>query len=142
MTILTRLAGDYRKNFGNNRRARVLGMTFLFCVVGCGGFLWGMTPGRDQRIRMKGDIATIDGALEKFKGDFGMYPRGMEGLVVLTTRPAKNLEKWEGPYLKAIPKDPWGKDYVYRTPGKYGSVFEVVSLGPDGKSGTWDDYRE
>lgn len=37
-------------------------------------------------------------------------------------------------YLKAIPTDPWGQAYQYRKPGQYGGrVFDLYSLGPDGK---------
>jgi general secretion pathway protein G len=43
--------------------------------------------------------------------------------------------KWTGPYLrKAVPNDPWGRPYVYRSPGTRGD-FDVVSFGKDGVSG-------
>ena len=35
---------------------------------------------------------------------------------------------------KAVPKDPWGRDYVYRSPGEHGE-FDLVSLGRDGRVG-------
>ena len=44
-------------------------------------------------------------------------------------------EKWDGPYIKpAVPKDPWGNDYVYTSPGEHGD-FDLVSYGADGQPG-------
>ncbi len=42
--------------------------------------------------------------------------------------------KWRGPYLskQTIPKDPWGQDYQYKTPGDHGP-FDIYSLGASGK---------
>ena len=37
-------------------------------------------------------------------------------------------------------KDPWGNDYIYEFPGKHNSSsFDLLSMGPDGRSGTEDD---
>jgi general secretion pathway protein G len=42
---------------------------------------------------------------------------------------------WAGPYLdKGVPKDPWGRDYVYKSPGEYGP-YDLLSLGADGVPG-------
>ena len=39
------------------------------------------------------------------------------------------------PYLKkALPNDPWGRPYVYRTPGQR-AEFDLFSYGRDGKAG-------
>jgi general secretion pathway protein G len=35
---------------------------------------------------------------------------------------------------KAIPKDPWSRDYTYRSPGEHGE-FDLFSLGRDGREG-------
>ena len=59
------------------------------------------------------------------------------GVAALTSRPAGLTEtQWHGPYLDAaIPKDPWGHDYVYACPGVHNTNgFDVYSLGPDGAS--------
>jgi general secretion pathway protein G len=50
-------------------------------------------------------------------------------------RPA-NEPKWSGPYLrKDVPLDPWGKPYIYKTPGEKGGDFDLLSLGKDGQPG-------
>ena len=82
-------------------------------------------------------IAAFTTALETFKVDSGRFPSTAEGLAVLTARPADLTEKqWRGPYLDAaIPKDPWGHDYVYRYPGIHNTNgFDIYSCGLDGVS--------
>jgi len=37
-------------------------------------------------------------------------------------------------YLVVMPQDPWGADYVYRSPGQSGR-FDLISLGADGQPG-------
>ena len=40
------------------------------------------------------------------------------------------------PYLKKnIPKDPWGNDYVYESPGKEGRDYDLYSFGGDNSEG-------
>ena len=43
---------------------------------------------------------------------------------------------WNGPYLKkkTLPKDPWGNDYRYVSPGVHGS-YDISSLGADNREG-------
>jgi type II secretory pathway pseudopilin PulG len=43
--------------------------------------------------------------------------------------------KWNGPYLqKQVPLDPWGRAYMYRSPGQ-GGDFDLSSNGNDGQPG-------
>jgi hypothetical protein len=78
-------------------------------------------------------IRQIDGALETLNLEQGRYPTQAEGLQALVDRPKEN---WTG-YLKSLPKDPWGNDYIYRYPGRYKTnSFDLYSLGEDGRSTT------
>ncbi len=81
-------------------------------------------------------IGEFEGTLDLYKLDVGRYPDGQEGLQALVQAPSTAGDRWRGPYLKkkAVPKDPWGNDYVYAAPGKHGN-FDIVSLGADGKEG-------
>jgi general secretion pathway protein G len=81
-------------------------------------------------------IGEFEGTLDLYKLDVGRYPDGQEGLQALVQAPSGAGDRWRGPYLKkkAVPKDPWGNDYVYTAPGKHGN-FDIVSLGADGKEG-------
>jgi general secretion pathway protein G len=80
-------------------------------------------------------IESFSTALDLFYLDVGRYPTANEGLTALVQRPA-NSQTWNGPYLKggAVPADPWGNSYIYRTPVER-SAFEIVSLGSDGQQG-------
>ncbi|MBM3790348.1 MAG: type II secretion system protein GspG [Acidobacteria bacterium] len=80
-------------------------------------------------------IKEIEGALQLFSFDVGRFPNSAEGLEALVRNPG-NLEAWNGPYLSKaqLPMDPWGKPYVYRSPGMHGD-FDLFSYGPDGMEG-------
>ena len=89
------------------------------------------------RSEVKVARAQIDGlnkALDQYRLDAGHYPNTEQGLAALCARPGDE-PKWAGPYLaKGVPKDPWGNEYVYRSPGEHGE-FDLSSLGRDGKPG-------
>jgi general secretion pathway protein G len=68
----------------------------------------------------------------------GRYPDSGEGLEALIRNPG-SVDSWKGPYLaKEMPKDPWGRPYMYRSPGTHGD-FDLFSLGADGAEGSEDD---
>lgn len=79
------------------------------------------------------DIKNLETALDLFYLDVGRYPTEDEGLKALTQQP-ENLPNWGGPYLKKPPKDPWGRDYVYKFPGEHGP-YDIMSYGADGQAG-------
>lgn len=78
-------------------------------------------------------------ALDNYRLDNGFYPTTEQGLEALRERPARapTPANWRGPYLrKAVPPDPWGRPYVYRSPPEGGGAgFELKTLGADGVPG-------
>ena len=83
------------------------------------------------------DIKTISAALKMYRLDNGDYPTTEQGLGALSKRPTSGPEpiNWqEDGYLAQPPKDPWGRQYVYQSPGRTGA-FELSSYGKDGKPG-------
>jgi general secretion pathway protein G len=80
-------------------------------------------------------IESLTSALDLYALDTGQYPSNSEGLEALMQRPG-SVASWNGPYLKgnAVPKDPWGKSYVYRSPGQHGA-YDILSYGADGQEG-------
>lgn len=71
-------------------------------------------------------------ALHRYKTDIGDFPaedRGLGGLVN-----DAGSAGWRGPYVRSLPKDLWGHDYVYRFP-KSDAEPEVLSYGADGAPG-------
>ena len=90
--------------------------------------------GKSERGTAKAQIEGLAKALDAYRLDTGRYPSTEQGLNALMARPADE-PKWSGPYLqKAVPPDPWGRGYVYRSPGQAGD-FDLLSLGKDGQAG-------
>jgi len=86
---------------------------------------------------VKTAAAQLDGlgkALDSYRLDTGHYPTNEQGLNALWVKPADE-PRWWGPYLKkAPPKDPWGREYLYKAPGEHGD-YDLSSLGKDGREG-------
>jgi general secretion pathway protein G len=80
-------------------------------------------------------IQSFGSALDLFNLDTGRYPSSAEGLTALVQSPG-TIPAWNGPYLKGgvLPNDPWGKSYVYRSPGEHGP-YDIMSYGSDGQEG-------
>lgn len=90
--------------------------------------------GRSEINAAKAQIDALEKALDQYRLDTGRYPSTELGLNALVQRPA-NEPKWNGPYLKkAVPLDPWGRPYVYKSPGE-GGDFDIASYGKDGQPG-------
>lgn len=87
----------------------------------------------------KSDLSTLSLALDAYALAAGRYPSTNQGLDALVTKPVDAPEPiaWRGPYVRgAIPLDPWGKPYVYRSPGAENpESFDLLSLGRDGQPG-------
>jgi general secretion pathway protein G len=89
--------------------------------------------GKGKQAAARAQIELLGQALDQYRLDAGVYPNTQEGLKALMTNPG--VEKWEGPYLKKnLPLDPWGKEYLYQSPGTHGE-FDLYSYGRDGKPG-------
>ena len=80
-------------------------------------------------------IQSFASAIDLFYLDAGRFPSSAEGLAALVQRTG-DVASWNGPYLKGgnVPNDPWGKPYVYRSPGEHGS-YDIISYGADGQQG-------
>ena len=99
--------------------------------------------GKTNTARIKATRSSIESlktTLGLFEMHAGRFPTTDEGLDSLLDKPADlNDDEWEGPYLKEWPKDSWGEDFIYRSPGEVNSDFDLISMGPDKKEGTDDD---
>ena len=84
----------------------------------------------------RSQIELLGAALDSYRLDTGSYPTSEQGLQALQVRP-EGAHVWNGPYLRrAVPADPWGRAYVYRSPGEESSIgFELLSYGLDGQPG-------
>jgi len=94
--------------------------------------------GRPDQARVtaaQSDLRSLANALDIYRLDNFQYPSTDQGLQALATKPSgfpepKNYNP-DG-YIKKLPTDPWGSEYVYeRTEGG----FSLFSLGADGAEG-------
>jgi general secretion pathway protein G len=96
-----------------------------------------------RRARAEADISVFDGALERFYLRLQRYPATEEGLRVLYFAPEDYEGDWEPLLKKPLFKDPWGNDYVYRSPGlQSGMPYEILSYGKDGQEGGEGDAAD
>jgi general secretion pathway protein G len=89
----------------------------------------------------KSDITALENALDMYNLDNSIYPTTDQGLEALVSEPestptARNYR--DGGYIKRLPQDPWGNDYILNNPGENGKI-DVLSVGLDGEEGTEDD---
>ena len=103
-------------------------------------------PGEAKQVKARMDIASLETALKMYKLDSGVYPGTEQGLQALVEKPETGVvpKKWKkGGYLEKgkVPKDPWGNDYVYLSPGLKGD-FDIISYGADGAPGGEDENMD
>ena len=68
-------------------------------------------------------------ALDMYYTDCGSYPSGLDGLV----SGGGDCENWgPDPYMKKVPRDPWGTDFIYEVDG---GSYILISLGQDRREG-------
>ena len=97
-----------------------------------------------KRTAAQVQIREIEQALDMYKLDSGMYPTTEQGLEALINKPTTSPEpkRWkDGGYLRKLPVDPWGNNYVYRQPGDHGE-FDLFSYGADGEEGGDGDGKD
>jgi general secretion pathway protein G len=97
--------------------------------------------GKSERKAAKAQIEAFGKALDTYRLDTGRYPSSEQGLAALTNKLDAD-SRWDGPYLdKSVPLDPWGRAYIYRSPGQEAD-FDLLSLGKDGQSGGEGDNAD
>ena len=92
-----------------------------------------------KAVKAKVDILSIETALKLYKLDNGNYPTTEQGIAALVEKPSTEpvpLNWKEKGYLEKakVPKDPWGKEYLYLSPGIHDD-YDLISYGADGVPG-------
>ena len=103
-------------------------------------------PGEARQMKVRLDIQNLETALKLYKLDNGPYPGTEQGLQALVEMPESGTipKKWKkGGYLEKgrVPKDPWGNDFIYLSPGLKGD-FDIISYGADGVPGGEDENKD
>ncbi len=131
---------------GKRRNEKGFTLIELMVVIVILGILAGLIvprimgrPEEARQAKARIQIESIETALKLYKLDNGSYPTTEQGLQALVEPPevGELAESWrEGGYLEKgkIPKDPWGEEYVYLSPGTQGD-FDLMSYGADGEPG-------
>ena len=103
-------------------------------------------PGEARQMKVRLDIQNLETALKLYKLDNGSYPGTEQALQALVEMPEAGTlpKKWKkGGYLEKgrVPKDPWGNDFTYLSPGLKGD-FDIISYGADGVPGGEDENKD
>jgi general secretion pathway protein G len=104
----------------------ILGM--LATLVG--PTIWGHFK-KSQITIARQQISSYSQALDAYRLDLGKYPKSLDSLL----KNDSNNNAWNGPYIKELPKDPWGNVYQYQAPGKHNKDYDLYSFGGDGREG-------
>lgn len=122
------------KNLRRNKGFTLIEMLIVIVIIGL--LLSLVAPnlmdGADKAKRQvaSAQLKNIETALETFYLDVGQYPESLSELMQSTKT------GWSGPYMKkAVPNDPWGKPFVYRSPGDDGKPYYLASYAQDGQQG-------
>jgi len=120
----------------------LLVLAILVILASTVTFYFANTQRKANTRAAKVQIHAISQLLEEYHIDVGSYPQTADGLQALMQAPASlgDSTKWGGPYSKkAIPKDPWDREYVYESDGL---SFTITSYGADGQEGSEDDVTD
>ncbi len=103
-------------------------------------------PGEAKQMKARIQIESLETALKLYKLDNGFYPTTEQGLQALVEPPETgNVPKnWKtGGYLEKgrLPKDPWGNDFIYLSPGVNGE-YDITSYGADGVPDGEDENQD
>jgi general secretion pathway protein G len=132
----------------NHRRGFTL-VEIMLVVIIIGALSAMIIPrltGRSEQAKVsvaKSDIeAHLATALKLYELDNGSFPTTAQGLMALRQRPSTNPlpKNWNGPYIERDPLDPWGRPYMYASPGDHRTDYDLYSKGKN-ESSDDDDIK-
>lgn len=92
-------------------------------------------------VAVRSSIQSIKTQLKLYESLNGFVPTSEQGLRALVSPPESDPRpnRWTQ-LLDSVPKDPWGNEYVYLSPGRRNpNGYDLYSAGPDRKADTADD---
>jgi len=96
-------------------------------------------PDEAKQVKARIQMESLETAIKLYKLDSGIYPTTEQGLQALVEQPQTGTlpKKWrKGGYLEKgkVPKDPWGNEFIYLSPGAHGD-YDIIAYGADGVPG-------
>lgn len=129
---ITPAASTRRVRSGFTLLEMVIVLGIIAMIMGGAIFAMRGITGQAKPTQAKADINAYLSSLSMYKINNGRYPTTQEGLKVLVEKKA----------MTKLIQDPWGRDYLYRFPGKISaSEPEIISTGEDGQENTADDIN-
>ena len=131
----------------NNRQSAftlleiMLVISIIVILLGVAINKLGNTTGMAKGVAVKADIQAIGTQLKLYESMNGYAPTTEQGLQALVTQPSTDPkpQRWYQ-LFKEIPKDPWGNNYIYLSPGRRNPTsYDLYSAGPDRRADTADD---
>jgi general secretion pathway protein G len=131
---------------GNRRGFTLIELMVVIVILGIlAGLIVPRIMGRPEQakqLKARMQIESISTALKLYKLDNGSYPSTEQGLQALVDQPATGTipKNWrKGGYLEKgkVPKDPWGNEFIYLSPGIHDD-FDLIAYGADGVAGGED----
>ncbi len=130
----------------NSKRRVVRGFTMveLMAVLVILGLLMAMVVknfvgqvDKGRVVTTKASLRQLHTAINQFHMDSGRWPTEQEGLSVLIQQPADVANYPPGGYIETtqVPKDGWGRDFIFEPYPESGKPFVIKSLGADGQQG-------
>ncbi len=94
-----------------------------------------------RSVAVQSSLTSIRTQLKLYESLNGFPPTTEQGLKALVVQPEGEPRptRWTQ-FLDSVPKDPWGKDYIYISPGRRNpNSYDLYSSGPDRIQDTADD---
>jgi len=143
-----KITGKFIKKPNTSKRKKGFTLLELMVVLVILGALIGLVApnilGRSDDAKVsvaKTQMRNLMSALDLYKLDNGNYPSTSQGLDALVSQPSgfPEAKNWQsGGYVKKLPLDSWGNNFIYISPGTEGD-FDLLTLGSDGQEGGTDD---
>ena len=132
-----------RKFFNNSRGFTLIELMVVIVFLGIlAGLIVPRIMGRPveaKQLKVKLTIESLETSLRLYKLDNGAYPsteQGLDALIAASDSGSVSNNFREGGYNEKgkIPKDPWGNEFIYLSPGVHGE-YDIISYGSDGVPG-------
>src|SRR3954468_11545693 len=130
-----------RRDSGFTLLEIMLVVGIIVIILGVAVARLGNTTGVAKDMRVQADLQQISTQLRLYESMNGFLPTTEQGLQALVTQPSTDPKpsRWYQ-LFKEVPKDPWGNNYIYLSPGrKNPTSYDLYSAGPDRKADTADD---